>query len=287
MVDVAVLMTSYNRKKKTLKCLYRLFDQKGINIEFTLNIFLVIDGSTDGTADEVLNLYPSVNVIYGDGTLYWSGGTRRAWLNALNYKHDFMFYLWVNDDAFLFDDAVLEMLNCYKDAKEKYGNDCLIVGSCCQDESLDTCTYGGKIKGVNLTPNNTLQECRSINGNCVLVSRNVMENVGVISEEFTHSLGDYDYGFRAQEKGYKCLVSRKYVGVCEINQARLWADKRLPLKERIRLHGDVKGRNIKEYTIFIKKHYRKFWYIYYVVEKLRLFFPSFYDLIVKIIRVKK
>ena len=48
--NIAVLITCYNRKDKTLLCLESLFKQQGLGIDFSLAVFLVDDGSTDGTA---------------------------------------------------------------------------------------------------------------------------------------------------------------------------------------------------------------------------------------------
>ena len=47
MNTIAVLITSFNRKNSTLKCLGKLFSQ---NLkEYYLGVYLVDDGSTDGT----------------------------------------------------------------------------------------------------------------------------------------------------------------------------------------------------------------------------------------------
>ncbi len=48
-----------------------------------LSVYLVDDGSSDGTGDAVRQAYPSVSVIRGDGTLFWNRGMRKAWEDAL------------------------------------------------------------------------------------------------------------------------------------------------------------------------------------------------------------
>ena len=51
---VAVLLTCFNRKEKTLASLVRLFEAKeAYNSNLNLSIFLTDDGSTDGTGDAV------------------------------------------------------------------------------------------------------------------------------------------------------------------------------------------------------------------------------------------
>ena len=90
MEEFAILLTCYNRKDQTLECLKSL---KKNTLFF--KIFLVDDGSTDGTAKAVSACYPDVNIITGNGQLYWNRGMHLAWETAS--KNDFDFYIWIND----------------------------------------------------------------------------------------------------------------------------------------------------------------------------------------------
>ena len=62
--SIAVLMTCYNRRETTLECLESLFKAQ-VPKETTLSIYLVDDGSTDGTGDSVRERYPAVKVLNG------------------------------------------------------------------------------------------------------------------------------------------------------------------------------------------------------------------------------
>ena len=75
--SIAAVMTCHNRKNKTLACLEKLINQDDID-NINLNIFLVDDGSIDGTGKAVKKNFPQVNLITGDGTLFWNGGMRVA-----------------------------------------------------------------------------------------------------------------------------------------------------------------------------------------------------------------
>jgi len=84
-VVIAALLTSFNRRTKTLQCLSELAKQllpKGHRIE----VFLVDDRSSDGTGDAVRREFPSVNLIEGTGALYWCGGMRLAWRTAAKIR---------------------------------------------------------------------------------------------------------------------------------------------------------------------------------------------------------
>jgi glycosyltransferase involved in cell wall biosynthesis len=50
MIKIAVLITCHNRIQKTQTCLKSLFKQKKIE-NINLKVFLVDDGSTDGTKE--------------------------------------------------------------------------------------------------------------------------------------------------------------------------------------------------------------------------------------------
>jgi len=104
---IAVLITCHNRKPKTLACLTALFNQTPPS-SATTDVYLVDDGSTDGTAEEVHQAYPQVKILQGDGSLFWNGGMRKAFSEALKYDYDY--YLWLNDDTILYPEAIASLL---------------------------------------------------------------------------------------------------------------------------------------------------------------------------------
>ncbi|CAM5532114.1 hypothetical protein SCYAM73S_03942 [Streptomyces cyaneofuscatus] len=62
-VHLAVLMTSHNRRARTLSALSALESQQGLPAHATLGVHLVDAGSTDGTPEAVRLLHPSVEVM--------------------------------------------------------------------------------------------------------------------------------------------------------------------------------------------------------------------------------
>ena len=95
MLSVAAILTCFNRKNKTQKCLESLF-----KILPDCDVYITDDGSTDGTRDMLHQCFPKVKVISGTGNLFWSRGMYTAWKEAVKGKYDY--YLWLNDDIELY-----------------------------------------------------------------------------------------------------------------------------------------------------------------------------------------
>ena len=106
--EVAVLLTCYNRKEKTLACLHSFVEARKPD-GYIFDIYLVDDGSTDGTSDFVMDIFPDVNIIKGAGNLFWAGGMRLAWKTALKRK-EYDAFLLLNDDVVLFNDFLHNLI---------------------------------------------------------------------------------------------------------------------------------------------------------------------------------
>ena len=66
---IAVLLTVFNRKDKTLCCLERLFAQLPID-GWRVDVFLTDDGCTDGTPEAVAARFPDVSIVRGTGLYF-------------------------------------------------------------------------------------------------------------------------------------------------------------------------------------------------------------------------
>ncbi|MDP4269943.1 MAG: glycosyltransferase family 2 protein [Bacteroidota bacterium] len=199
-MKIAAILTCYNRKEKTLECLHSLF-----TILPSCEVYLVDDASTDGTLEAVSGLFPSVNIIKGDGTLFWSRGMFTAWQAAR--KQDYDYYLWLNDDIQLYPYCIEELLECCEWGESK----CIISGLIENFEKTEI-LYGGYDNRKRLIqPHDQPQEIRLMNGNVVLVPKYVVDHIGIIDQVYHHDLGDVDYGLSAQKAGLKVLSTRKAV----------------------------------------------------------------------------
>lgn len=247
-MKIAVLLTCYNRKAKTEACLRNLFDQT-LPESTKLEVFVCDDNSSDGTGEMLSRTFSIVEVIKGDGNKFWAGGMRMAWESAIKTEQ-FDFYLWLNDDTFLLRDALINLLEDYQSIGKP-----VILSAACKRPGTDEFSYGGLTNEGMVVPNGSPQKVTYINGNLVLIPKEIVNQIGIISEKYTHYLGDYDYGLRAQKIGYFCFTSSEYLAECELNAIPYWGDPNLSLKERWKMAHDIKGLALTEYIAFKKQHH--------------------------------
>jgi GT2 family glycosyltransferase len=276
MKKIAVLLTVFNRKDKTLPCLHNLFLQE-LPKDFVLEVFLVNDGCTDGTPEAVKAQFPLVNIINSKGDLFWNQGMRLAW-NTASKQHNFDFFIWLNDDTVLMENAIAHLLNCYKEVLTKTTISSIITGACMESMQNPVFSYGGRTEEKSVEPNGSLQQCKYINGNIVLVPREIFNEIGVLSNDYTHGMGDYDYGLRAQQKGFLCYTTKDYIAICPINKGiPVWCNPSISFKNRKESFYSPLGLNIKEYLVFRKKFWPILWISYALKAYLRLLFPMYYN----------
>jgi len=271
MYKIAILITCHNRCKKTVDCLQSLY-QCSLPQDYTLDVFLVDDGSTDGTANAVKEKFSNVNIIEGNGNLYWNRGMHLAWSHASKNNYDF--YLWLNDDTFLKESALATLL---RDSGKKR-NESIICGIC-KSEVTGEISYGGyeKVTHKIISPIGQPQQCFFFNGNIVLVPKKVFDTVGNLDPIFQHGFGDFDYGLRAVKKNISSWVTSEIIGFCDGNELTKWCNPKYPLSTRIRNFYSPLGMQPIQHFIYAKRH----WGIIKAVkdffsQHLRLIYPSFW-----------
>lgn len=208
----------HNRRELTLRCLESITAQKDTDAH--IDVILCDDGSTDGTAEAVATRFDQVTIIPGNGDLFYSGGMRVAWQAALPSDPDF--YWLLNDDTELDETALQRLLTTHREVVQRRGVPVLIVGS--TRDLAGGCSYGGvvqrrvrRLRFDLVEPGYTPRPADTMNANCVLVPRDVVERVGVIDAAFRHGMGDYDYGLRARQRGCEVWVSPGTIGTCTPN----------------------------------------------------------------------
>lgn len=275
MLAIAALLTVFNRREKTLRCLSRLLDQV-TNDHISLEVFMVDDGSSDGTTQSVKEQFPSVNIIYGTGNLFWNRGMYLAWQTAAKYKA-FDYYFWINDDTFLLPGALRRLLQ----TSEEFNQKAIVVGTTSTNNDVTQLTYGGRDKkGRVLAPKDYAIPCNHFNGNIVLVPKFAYELLGPNDPVFHHALGDFDYGKRAYKRGIKMMVAPGVLGTCDAHEVLPdWCNPKISLKKRWTAFRTPLGQNPEELFIYNFRHDGMGKALYnYLTNHLRVILPGLWNI---------
>ncbi|UKT62402.1 glycosyltransferase family 2 protein [Pedobacter mucosus] len=276
-MKIAVLLACFNRKEKTLSCLESVYTQDlPKNVELT--VYLTDDNSSDGTREAVAERYPKVKVFKGSGSLFWAGGMRNSWTNALAAPTDYFFLL--NDDTILEKNAISRLLDHYKKPSSVSS---IAVGSTFDSEN-QVISYGGiklynqkKVHYHSVYSEVETIECDMSNANIMLVPTEIVQKIGILSDKYTHSIADLDYTLRANKAGFKVALVPGILGSCADDHGNNWKSSNSSLRERINYLKSPKGLAYKEYLGFIKTHFPSHVPEAFVKLWLKTLFPVLWD----------
>jgi GT2 family glycosyltransferase len=267
---IAAVMACYNRVDKTLACLESLRRQRGHHAR--IEPYVLDDASPDGTAAAVAAQYREVTVLHGSGNLFWTGGMRLA-LEAA-YAGDYAYYLWLNDDTMLDNDAVAALLATAHALEQRGEPPAIVVGSV-RDPQTGVLTYGGRwrpdrrrpLQFALVPPTDEPRPVETMNGNVVLVPRAVARVVGNIEAAYVHSMGDQDYGLRARAAGFGVWITPGTLATCARNPEPVYG--RRPMREELRGLWSVKGLPPGSWGTYTRRWAGPLWPLYWLSPYLR------------------
>jgi GT2 family glycosyltransferase len=257
-LKLCVMLACFNRKLSTLECLRLLFISASQCANLQLSVYLLDDGSSDGTAEAVAERFPSVRIIRSEGGLFWNRAMYRLFELARNELAP-DFYLMLNDDTMVRENGVQELLTL---CQESLDGLMIAVGAICDPES-GAVTYSGlrrfsswrSLKTYPLPPSCAKSDCDTFNANFVMIPSAVVNRIGVLDPFYEHGMGDLDYGFRASSRGIKIRISSTYLGTCARNpKGNTFEDSRLPFSERWRLMRSPKGLPVASWFRLTSRH---------------------------------
>lgn len=226
---IAVLLTCFNRKQKTISCLKNLYKaQKAYNNRTSetieIEVYLTDDGCSDGTVEAINVNFPNstIHILQGTGNLFWAGGMRLAWKEALKSHNAWDYYLLLNDDTTINDYCFNELMNTEAYSLNNYKQEAVVSGITCSQEDPTIITYGGDIipnkfsgRQIRLGRSPEPQMVDLTNANILLVPREVVDKIGIFYEGYKHGRADNDYSMLARRKGIPVLITPGACGTCE------------------------------------------------------------------------
>lgn len=259
MVKAAVIMTCFNRKEYTLRCVNSLMEaQSKAEGAFVFEYVIVDDKSKDGTKEALIELKEKnellLTVVDGTGSLFYSGGMRYGIDYVKNNITDADFVIIANDDVRFDSDAIVDIMKY----AQKNCNQCVVGAT---KDSGGKFSYGGVryTKGIKydaVKPEDENLRCDTFNANCVIIPGEIFRLVPTMDAAYTHSIGDFDYGLSIKKLGYEITVFKKYIGVCDKNDVKgTWNDTSLKRIDRLKKKESPKGLPRKDWFHFLNKNF--------------------------------
>lgn len=265
---VGIVILQYNNSADSIECLKSVIRSSYP----ALDIFLVDNGS-EKTQLNIVSQYldelnnERVSLIKNDRNLGFSGGNNLGIKKVLSYGADYVLIL--NNDATISQD-LLEKLVIFAKTHKNIG----IVGPAINEGGV--LVYGGRVNWLKpeLTHNKEKLSTDNfyISGACMLVSREVFENIGFFDEKFFLYFEDADFCVRARKNHFKLAIIDDAV----INHRVSASTSRLGSPALLRYHyRNAHLFNIKNGPILVKI-ILPIWSIYIIIKQFLkiLFVPS-------------
>lgn len=259
-----IVIPVHNRKAITRDCLSSLFTQSYSNFK----VIVIDDGSTDGTASMIAELFPQVKVLQGDGNLWWSRATNMGVDLALNDGADYIMTL--NDDTIAPPDFLENMMRW---ALEKPN---ALQGAYAVDAASGEPVYGGEIINWKTASSTHLLDVLSpaqrvglhrvthFPGRGLLIPAEAFRRIGDFdAERFPQLAADYDFTHRAVRAGYDvfCNYDAKIL-MFPLASADAQNWKKKCWKNYYKhLFGFKGGGNLKRFTLYSLNNCPKRWLI--------------------------
>lgn len=290
--SIAVILTVHNRREKTISCLRHLFAAaEAAGESVSLTVFLTDDGCTDGTAEAVRSVVPTIHIIQGDGTLYWSGGMRKAWQAAIDSGTPWDYYLLINDDTYIYNNVFPQLFEAIDHGHHLTGRYGMASGITCQPvgdckSPTTEITYGGKNfvnktrgRQVLVKPTGTPQRIDMTHANILLVHRSVVDEIGIFHKGYLHSGADQDYGMTAARHGFPVYSTSQVCGECERDHSSEKEEAeqlmRLSLAERKRYISSP-THNDRDYLLLVRRNMPLRYPMACLMRAIRLYLPAVY-----------
>jgi GT2 family glycosyltransferase len=209
---IHICLVNWNQYDDTAECLESLR-----LIAYPRYQVLVIDnGSTDGSCDRLMSEFPWATYLRNDENIGFAGGNNVGIQYALDHETDYVFLL--NNDTVV-DPQVLEKLIVVAESDGRIG----IVGPAIYSYSdrdvfwtaaMEKTVPDGKIfphyvmrgKGeVDSGQYSRVEDVDMINACALLISREAIENVGKLDDEFFIYNEDSDWNDRVASAGYRIV----------------------------------------------------------------------------------
>jgi N-acetylglucosaminyl-diphospho-decaprenol L-rhamnosyltransferase len=209
---IYVVVPVFNRKFFTQRFLECMRGQTFRNLQ----VIVVDDGSTDGTADLIVSQFPDVQLILSEGNLWWTGAINLGIRHALTQASGEDAILIINDDLEIDCDYLEIMHNLRRTLpRTLIGSVAVAIDTPEIIEDGGTAINWWTAKfyhlnaGVRLSKFDTSHyvEVSLLTGRGTLIPIEVFRTIGLYDDLHFQQCGDTELPVRAKKAGYSLVVS--------------------------------------------------------------------------------
>ena len=267
---ILVIVTCFNRKNLTVKFLDSLMNCK-LNNNTSIHIYLMDDKSPDDTGDFIQKNFPNVNVLYGDGHLYWAGGVRLILAHIGENLTAFDAILFANDDIEFHENALMSLYQISKSNQAIVGGT-VLTRSGLVESSGSRLGWICKPRVRLVIANGNIQVCHLLPGHILFVPTEIFLRLG-LDPKLRFRFIDLEFTLRASRKGIPVLLAPEPLAITnDFHDYFLeTSSMRGSFKELVRgILLDPKGPHWRESAYYLRKVSPVMWWVW-----LPLFYRAF------------
>lgn len=262
-MELSIIILNWNAAADTIRCIRSIDAWKHLRPA----IWVVDNGSTDGSTQVIAHECPNVHLICSPTNLGFAGGNNRGIVEALAAGDAPI--LLLNNDAFIEEEDVVRLLKTLE-ADEQIG----FVGSLLldADHKDQLLAVGGKNPVLHhhthidkVPGGEPVCIVEYVPGTVILVRAQVFRTVGLLDEDYFFSTEVADLCWRARQKGYHSVVDTRARAFHSLGRSS-------SLRDTLHTYYIIRNR-----FLFTRKYYRRgrialdsFWTMYSLALAVKL-----------------
>lgn len=206
---IVVILVNYNGIKDTVECVNSI-EQSTFPVDV-----IVVDNASENDDVEILSKdFPNIKVIKSTTNLGFAGGNNLGIKYA--FKQGYEYITLLNNDTVIDKDMFMELYNFAR-------KDLVTLPEMYYYDWPEKIWYSGgvvdKKTGIvkhiiePVSEKDTTRACRFATGCCMMIHRNIIENVGMLEDRFFMYCEDEEYSLR---------LAKNNINIAVIPKAKLW-----------------------------------------------------------------
>lgn len=209
MKKVCVVILNWNGGSLTLGCLEALQKSDYASLEY----IVVDNGSTDGSLEQIINVYPTVTVIKNAANVGFAAGCNQGIAAGLKQGADYL--LMLNNDTWVNSRMISTLVRVAMDHQDRAAT----LPKIYVDKHLSRLWFvAGEVNywmGLFSNPAynsfddgrfDSITDAAYASGCCILMPKGVVERVGGFDSNFFAYVEDVDWSIRCRREGFRLIV---------------------------------------------------------------------------------